>query len=228
MDRSWFDIMIELSSVTIRIGDFQLKDLSFRIDAGQYAVVMGKTGIGKTTILEAICGLRAVHSGQILINGVDVTRWTPADRNVGYMPQDLALFPSMTVREHIEFAMKVRNRPAKEMADRVAELASLLEITPLLDRRIKGLSGGESQRVALGRALSFRPSVLLLDEPLSALDEETRLTAQGLLKNLNKVTGVTILHVTHNQDEADALGDCCIRLIKEKSTGNVIMQRKIV
>ena len=147
--------MIELSSVTIRIGDFQLKDLSFRVDSGQYTVVMGKTGIGKTTILEAICGLRSIQTGRILINGVDVTRWTPADRNVGYMPQDLALFPSMTVREHIEFAMKVRSRPAKEMADRVAELASLLEITPLLDRRIKGLSGGESQRVALGRALSF-------------------------------------------------------------------------
>jgi len=217
--------MIELSSVSIRIGDFQLKDLSFRVDAGQYAVVMGKTGIGKTTILEAICGLRTVHSGRILINGVDVTRWTPADRNVGYMPQDLALFPSMTVREHIEFAMKVRSRPAKEISDRVMELASLLEITPLLDRRIKGLSGGESQRVALGRALSFRPSVLLLDEPLSALDEETRLTAQSLLKSLNKITGVTILHVTHNQEEADALGDYCIRLIKEKSTGNVIMQK---
>ena len=217
--------MIELSSVTIRVGDFQLKDLSFRINTGQYAVVMGKTGIGKTTILEAICGLRAVHSGRIRISGVDVTRWTPADRNVGYMPQDLALFPSMTVREHIEFAMKVRSRPAKEMAERVTELASLLEITPLLDRRIKGLSGGESQRVALGRALSFRPGVLLLDEPLSALDEETRVTAQGLLKNLNKVTGVTILHVTHNQEEADALGDCCIWLTKEKSTGKVIMQK---
>lgn len=218
--------MIELSSITIRIGNFQLKELSFRVDTGQYAIVMGKTGIGKTTILEAVCGLRAVHSGRVLINGVDVTRWSPADRNVGYMPQDLALFPSMTVREHIEFAMKVRRRPAKEMADRVAELASLLEITPLLERRIKGLSGGESQRVALGRALSFRPGVLLLDEPLSALDEETRLTAQGLLKNLNKVTGVTILHVTHNQEEADALGDCCIRLTRENSTGNVIMQQE--
>jgi ABC-type sugar transport system ATPase subunit len=111
------------------------------------------------------------------------------------------------------------------MAERVTELASLLEITPLLDRRIKGLSGGESQRVALGRALSFRPGVLLLDEPLSALDEETRVTAQGLIKNLNKVTGVTILHVTHNQEEADALGDCCIWLTKEKSTGKVIMQK---
>ena len=217
--------MIELSSVTIRIGEFQLKDLSFRIETGQYAVVMGKTGIGKTTILEAICGLRSIHAGRILIDNVDVSRWTPADRNVGYTPQDLALFPTLTVREHLEFAMKIRRRPAKEMADRVAELANLLEITPLLDRRIKGLSGGESQRVALGRALSFRPNVLLLDEPLSALDEETRLTTQTLLRTLNRITGVTILHVTHNQEEADALGDCCIRLIKEKTTGNVIMQK---
>lgn len=217
--------MIEFSSVTIRIGNFQLRDLSFRVNAGQYAVVMGKTGIGKTTILEAICGLRSLQTGRILIEGVDVTRWPPADRNVGYMPQDLALFPSMSVREHFEFAMKIRGRPHKEMAERVAELANVLEVTPLLDRGIKGLSGGESQRVALGRALSFRPTLLLLDEPLSALDEETRLTAQVLLKNVNKVFGVTILHVTHNQEEADALGDCCIRLTKEMSTGNVIMQK---
>ena len=216
--------MIELHAVTIRIGDFQLRDLSFRVETGQYAVVMGKTGIGKTTILESICGLRSIQSGRILINNVDVTRWTPADRNVGYTPQDLALFPTLTVREHLEFAMKVRRRPLKETADRVAELAGLLEITPLLNRRVKGLSGGESQRVALGRALSFRPSVLLLDEPLSALDEETRLTTQRLLRTLNQVTGVTILHVTHHQQEADALGDCCIRLITEPHTGHVITQ----
>jgi len=217
--------MIELANVTIRIGDCHLQDLSFRVETGRYAVVMGKTGIGKTTILEAICGLRSISSGRILINGVDVSRWTPADRNVGYTPQDLALFPTLTVREHLEFAMKVRRRPKKEMADRVAELASLLDIAPLLNRHIRGLSGGESQRVALGRALSFRPDVLLLDEPLSALDAETRQSTQSLLRNLNKVTGVTILHVTHSQDEADALGDCCIRLNKDSVTGLMLTQR---
>jgi len=216
--------MIELVGVTIRIGHFLLRDLSFRVDTGQYAVVMGKTGIGKTTILEAICGLRPVHSGRILINQVDVSRWSPADRNVGYSPQDLALFPTLTVRQHLEFAMKVRRRSAKEIADRVEELATLLEIKPLLDRRIKGLSGGESQRVALGRSLSFKPSVLLLDEPLSALDAETRSTTQNLLRNLNRVTGVTVLHVTHNQEEADALSDVCIRLVKDPTSGNVVMQ----
>lgn len=217
--------MIELVNVSIRIGEYHLQELSFRVETGQYAIVMGKTGIGKTTILEAICGLRSIVSGRILINGVDVSRWTPADRNVGYTPQDLALFPSLTVREHLEFALRVRRRSKKEMASRVAELASLLEITPLLERSIRGLSGGESQRVALGRALSFHPAVLLLDEPLSALDAETRQSTQTLLRNLNKVTGVTILHVTHSQDEADALGDCCIRLTKDPVTGLVVTQR---
>ncbi len=216
--------MIELADVTIQIGAFQLHKVSFRVETGQYAVVMGKTGIGKTTILEAICGLRPIQAGRILIGNVDVTRWSPADRNVGYTPQDLALFPTLTVREHLEFAMKVRKRPKKEMMDRVSELANLLEISPLLNRRVKGLSGGESQRVALGRALSFGPSVLLLDEPLSALDEEMRLITQSLLKNLNRVTGVTVLHVTHNQEEAAALRDCCIKLIKDPVTGHVVRQ----
>ena len=218
--------MIELSDVTIRVGDFRLKDLSFRVETGQYAVVMGKTGIGKTTILEAICGLRPIQQGKILINQIDVSRWPPPDRNVGYTPQDLALFPTLTVREHIEFAMKVRRRPKSEIATRVAELSDLLEITALLNRRIKGLSGGESQRVALGRALSFGPSVLLLDEPLSALDSQTRQSTQQLLRNLNKVTGVTVLHVTHNQEEADALADCCIRLTKDPLSGNVVMSHE--
>ncbi len=216
--------MIELVGVTIRIGNFLLRDLSFRVETGQYAVVMGKTGIGKTTILEALCGLRPLHSGRVLINQIDVSRWSPADRNVGYSPQDLALFPTLTVRQHLEFAMKVRRRSAKEIADRVEELATLLEIKPLLERGIRGLSGGEAQRVALGRALSFKPSVLLLDEPLSALDAETRSTTQNLLRNLNRVTGVTVLHVTHNQEEADALSDVCIRLTKDATSGNVVMQ----
>ena len=111
--------MIELKNITIRVGQLLLENLSFRVERGQYAVVMGKTGIGKTTILESICGLRSVQSGSILINQVDVTNWSPADRHVGYSPQDLALFPTMTVRQHLEFALKVRRRPASEIAARV-------------------------------------------------------------------------------------------------------------
>jgi ABC-type sugar transport system ATPase subunit len=208
--------MIELSGVAIRAGDFRLEDISFQVQAGQYAVLMGRTGRGKTTILEAICGLRSVTAGTISVHGVDVTNWSPADREIGYVPQDLALFPNMTVARHLEFALQIRRASAATIASRTRELAELLGITHLLRRKITGLSGGESQRLALGRALSFRPSVLLLDEPLSALDESTRNEMQSLLQQIQATTGVTILHVTHSEIEATALADCRLELIDGK------------
>jgi ABC-type sugar transport system ATPase subunit len=204
--------MIELRNLTLRMGTFQLDEVSFKVEAGQYAVIMGKTGVGKTSILEAICGLRRVRSGQILIHGIDVTRWPPPDRNIGYMPQDLALFPTLSVREHLEFAMRLRQFRKEDINQRVVEISEFLDIAPLLERNVRALSGGEAQRVALGRALSFRPTLLLLDEPLSALDEQTRASAQAMLKQINVQLGVTVLHVTHHQGEADTLGDVCIRL----------------
>ena len=199
--------MIEFQKVCIRAGDFQLNDVSFEISSGQYAVLMGRTGRGKTTILESICGLRRVQSGTIMIRGMDVTDWPPADREIGYVPQDLALFPTLSVAEHLQFALRLRRFQATQIDRRVNELAEMLGITHLLKRQIEGLSGGESQRVALGRALSFRPSVLLLDEPLSALDSETREEIQTLLRTLTENTGVTTLHITHNAAEATALAD---------------------
>lgn len=199
--------MIQLDNVCISAGDFALSKISFQIEAGQYAVLMGKTGRGKTTILEAICGLRNVDSGRIVVHGTDVTDWSPADREIGYVPQDLALFPTLTVVEHLEFALRLRKRAASEISRRTSELAEVLGITSLLERSIEGLSGGESQRVALGRALSFDPPVLLLDEPLSALDEATRQEMQTLLLKVKESTGVTTLHVTHSAEEASALAD---------------------
>lgn len=204
--------MIELDSVTIRAGEFYLPEVCMKIEAGQYAVIMGKTGIGKTTILEAICGLRKIVSGRVLIDGQDVTEWQPSARNVGYVPQDLALFPTLTVQEHLEFAPRIRGVPKITRAERATELAELLGISELMDRGIQGLSGGEAQRVALGRALSFKPTGLLLDEPLSALDADTRASAIQMLKDINQKTGVTILHVTHNPEEAEQLADRRLRL----------------
>lgn len=194
------------------MGDFSLRGISFRVDPGQYAVLMGRTGRGKTTILEAVCGLRPVTGGRILLGDADVTGLPPGDRGIGYVPQDLALFPTLTVAEHLAFALRIRRSPQKLIDERVREMAELLSITPLLQRRTQGLSGGESQRVALGRALSFHPPVLLLDEPLSALDDATRGEMYDLLRRIRDRTGVTTLHVTHSHEEAQALGDCLLRL----------------
>ena len=199
--------MIELRDVTIMAGKFALEHVSFRIESGRYAILMGRTGQGKTTILEAICGLRSIVAGKILVHDVDVSAWSPGERGIGYVPQDLALFPTMTVQQHLEFALRLRKTVPRQIADRVAELSEVLGISKLLERRVQGLSGGEAQRVALGRALSFRPTVLLLDEPLSALDETTRLEMYEVLRRVKETTGVTMLHVTHSKDDAEALAD---------------------
>ncbi len=211
--------MIELSELLIRAGDFSLTGISMFVSQGEYAVLMGSTGCGKTTILESICGLRKVAAGKILIDGTDVTNWPPGDRHIGYVPQDLALFPTFTVQEHLEFALRLRKQPRKLINERTAEMAEVLGIGDLLARHVHGLSGGESQRVALGRALAFRPSVLLLDEPLSALDEETRHEIQSLLIKIKQTTGVTTIHITHNAAEAEALADRRFKL-----TGGVLAE----
>jgi len=199
--------MIELKNVSLRAGAFQLNQLNLLVPAGSYAVLMGGTGQGKTTILEAICGLRRVACGQVLLAGRDVTAERPANRNVGYVPQDLALFPTLNVREHLEFALRVQRYDPTLIANRIAELAAALEIERLLERPIQGLSGGEAQRVALGRAISFWPQVLLLDEPLNALDEQTHGRLCELLRKLQRQYSITTLHVTHSRLEAKVLAD---------------------
>lgn len=204
--------MIEVANLTVWAGNFCLKEASFTVPQGNYAVLMGRTGSGKTTLLEAICGLRTIQAGTIRLGGVDVSFAPPAERGIGYVPQDLALFPTMTVKEHLEFALKIRRQPRTLINERTNELARLLGIEHLLSRRPLGLSGGEAQRVALGRALSFRPTVLLFDEPLSALDETTRDEMYTLLRNIRQQTEMTVLHITHSRQEAQTLADCLFEL----------------
>lgn len=199
--------MISIAKLSIRAGAFTLRDLDLEVGAGQYAILMGKTGCGKTTLLEVLCGLRHAAAGRIVLAGRDVTRLKPAERGIGYVPQDRCLFQTISVRENLAFALTVRRWKPRQIDSRVEELARLLGITHLLGRRPHGLSGGEAQRVALGRALAFEPAILCLDEPLSALDAATRQEMHDLLLAIKARTRVTILHVTHDWNEAVRLAD---------------------
>ncbi|MCL4110602.1 UNVERIFIED_CONTAM: hypothetical protein GTU68_060493 [Idotea baltica] len=179
---------------------------------------MGKTGCGKSTIIEAICGLREVHNGQILLNGDDITSLLPGQRSIGYVPQDGALFTHMTVEKNIGFALKLRKWEKSKIENRVIELSNALGITHLLQRKAVGLSGGEVQRVALARALSFKPHILCLDEPLSALDDDTKEEMFELLEKLIQELNVTILHVSHSKMEAKRLASKVLLMENGKIT----------
>lgn len=199
--------MLHLDQVVAISGSFRLQPVSLHLPPGCYAILMGDTGSGKTTLLEAVCGLRAVVAGRIHLDGTDVTALPARARGIGYVPQDLALFSTMTVGENLGFALRIRKVPAAEEQARVAELAGLLGIGHLLERMPAMLSGGEKQRVALGRALAARPRLLILDEPFSALDDTTRDGMYALMRSVRQATAATVLHVTHSRHEAEALGD---------------------
>ncbi|MCA9197534.1 MAG: ABC transporter ATP-binding protein [Planctomycetales bacterium] len=208
--------MIEVQNLCIRYPGFQLQDVSFQVQKGEFAVLMGRTGCGKTSVLESICGLRKVQSGSIRLGGREVTRLRPSERGIGYVPQDAALFPTMTIFDHLAFALEIRKWKSVQIKERVHEIAELLEIEHLLQRQPQGLSGGEGQRVALGRAISFHPKFLLLDEPLSALDETTRQTLYDVIRRVQSVARFTALHITHSRSEAKILGDRIFRLHQKK------------
>lgn len=199
--------MINVDGLAVRAGSFAIEGIQFEIPSGMYGILMGQTGCGKTTVLESICGLRRVAGGTIVLDSRDVTRLKAAERNVGYVPQDQALFTTMTVRDHLAFSMRIRKAKPSVINDRVDEMADLLGLEKLMDRTPQGLSGGEAQRVALGRALASHPATLCLDEPLSALDEAMRYEMYELLESIQSKTEVTVLHVTHSRSEALRLGD---------------------
>lgn len=204
--------MIQLDDVHLRAGSFRLNGINLSVPEGTCSVLMGRTGSGKTTLLEAVCGLRQITSGTITVGNRDVTGERPAQRGIGYVPQDLALFPKMTVFQHLAMPLQLRRTERGAIDRRVRLLSSMLGIKSLLGRKPSGLSGGEQQRVALGRAISFEPAVLCLDEPFSALDEHTRDEIYGVMDRVRAETRVTVLHVTHSTSEATRLADDILQL----------------
>ncbi len=209
--------MISIRQLKLIQGEFCLDQFDFDVEPGSYCVLMGRSGCGKTSLLEAIAGLRPIQSGSIHLGNRDVTHLKPAERGVGYVPQDRALFPTLKIRDQLAFSLVIRRLTSAQISERVNELARLLDIEPLLDRMPQGLSGGEAQRVALGRALACHPAVLLLDEPLSALDEELHDEMCTLLKQVHEQSKVTVLHITHSLQEAQRLGDVHYRLEKGRA-----------
>lgn len=195
--------MIELSRVALRADAFELSDLTLRLGAGERALLSGPSGAGKTTLLEAICGLRPVAAGTITVDGRDVSR-TPASKlSIGYLPQDVVLFDAMRVRDNLAYGMRRRGRARRAIAERVAEVAELLGLADLLQRWPASLSGGEARRVALGRAIAYKPSVLLLDEPLAGLDGPTRETVLAALDAAIDQSTATVIHVSHDPRDAE-------------------------
>jgi molybdate/tungstate transport system ATP-binding protein len=204
--------MIAVHDLSLRLGAFALEGITFTVPTGVYAALMGASGAGKTSLLEAICGLRRPAAGRVWLQERDVTDFPPALRGIGYVPQDGALFPTLTVRENLAFALRLRRQTPAAIRARVDELADWLGIGHLLERRPPGLSGGEGRRVALGRALAPAPALLCLDEPLTGLDPETHATLCALLRQVHAVTRATVLHITHVPHEVACLAEQVIHL----------------
>jgi ABC-type sugar transport system ATPase subunit len=193
--------MLKIKDISVRLGKFELNRINFEVSGGEYFVMLGLSGSGKTVLLHVIAGLIRANSGQIFLNGMEISRERIQRRKVGLVFQDSALFPHLNVFGNIAYPMRSMNYSKTEIKKKTGELATLTGVDHLLDRRTKNLSGGEAQRVALARALALEPECLLLDEPLSALDVQLRGELRSLLRQLNK-RGQTIIHVTHDYEEA--------------------------
>src|SRR2546423_609172 len=200
---------IQLESITRRFpdGTVAVNELSLEIKDGEFMIIVGPSGSGKSTVLRMIVGLEDITAGAIRIDGKEVTTKAPRDRNLAMVFQDYALYPHLTVRENMEFPLKLRNTPKEQRNEKIERAAKTLEIGDLLDRKPAQLSGGQRQRVAMGRAIVRDPAAFLLDEPLSNLDAKLRLQVRGELADLQRRLDATMVYVTHDQVEAMTLGD---------------------
>ena len=201
-------MQITLDKFTKRFGDVTVvEDMDLTVGKGEMVALLGESGCGKSTTLFAVCGIYRVDGGRILFGDRDVTRLSSQERNVGVVFQSFALYPHMTVAQNIGFPLRVQKKPQAEIDAKVREIAALVRIENLLDRRPGQLSGGQQQRVALARALIRRPAILLLDEPLANLDAKLRLDMRAEIRRLQQETGTTAILVTHDQVEAMSMCD---------------------
>jgi molybdate transport system ATP-binding protein len=205
-------MFLEIENLHIRLGEFYLKGISLELGKGDYLSIIGPTGSGKTILLESIIGFWTPDKGRIIIDGEDLTRELPERRRIGIVYQDYALLPHFTVFKNIAYGLKKIQKQG--IAEKVNELAACLHIDHLLHRKPDTLSGGEQQRVALARALVVEPRLLLMDEPFSALDLQTRHEARRLLKQAIQDRGTTVIHITHDLEDAWALANK-IAVVKE-------------
>jgi ABC-type Fe3+/spermidine/putrescine transport system ATPase subunit len=199
--------MIEVEGLSLHLGEFHLENISLSVGDGEYFVILGPTGAGKTVLMECIAGIHRVRNGRVWLGGVDVTHLSPEERNVGYVPQDYVLFPFLNVHDNIIFGLKRTKRTGDGIRERVSTLAGLTGISHLLHRDTRSLSGGEKQRVALARALAPSPGILLLDEPLGALDQRTAKYLRQELLRVHRELGLTTVHITHDLTEALGMAD---------------------
>lgn len=199
--------MLEVKDLCVQFGTFSLRDITFDVQDGEYFVLLGPTGAGKTMLLESIAGLKPVRSGQVWINGRDVTSFSIEKRKIGFFHQDYIVYPHLSVRDNISFGTMYRYKTRQEIDQAVERAVELLGIEHLLQKRPTSLSGGETQKITLARAIAIKPDLLLLDEPLSAVDVETKHTYERELSELHKRLKLPTIHVTHDFEEAIALGD---------------------
>ena len=199
---------LTLEAVSKRYGDVVAVDgVSLTVERGAFVTLLGPSGSGKTTVLMMIAGFVEPSAGEIMLDGAAITRQPPEKRHFGMVFQGYALFPHLSVHDNIAFPLQVRGRPSAEIKKRVGQMLELVQLQALEHRLPRQLSGGQQQRVALARALAFEPHLLLLDEPLSALDKKLRAELQDELKDLHRRVGLTFISVTHDQDEALSLSD---------------------